>query len=97
MKTITVEVTQDDIANGKQGECGFCPIALALNRHAPANHHFTVGSNTATLCREDRNDSIPLETASLPLVASRFVYDFDHTSTVRPFTFKIGFHFLHAP
>lgn len=91
MKTITVDVTQDDIANGKQGECGFCPIALALNRHAPANHHFTVGSSTATLLREDRSDSIPLETVLLPRVAEAFVRSFDHRYTVEPFTFDLTF------
>lgn len=91
MKTITVEVTQADIANGKQGDCNFCPIALALNRHAPANHHFTVGTDRANLESVESIDSLITESVVMPRVAIEFVSSFDRIGFAEPFTFDITF------
>lgn len=34
-RTVTLEVTKDDIKNGKRGNPRYCPIALALKRALP--------------------------------------------------------------
>lgn len=32
---VTIEITEEDIRNGKHGSCGECPAALALGREFP--------------------------------------------------------------
>jgi len=39
--TLEVEVTQEDVNNGRRGNCVECPFALALNREI--NHPVAVG------------------------------------------------------
>lgn len=80
MKTITVEVTQEDIENGECGQCQTCPIALALGR--ATGRPWMV---TDTFAFESNGTSY----ARLPGVAQGFVLRFDENHPVAPFTFTI--------
>lgn len=84
MKTtkVRVVVTQRDIDHGIRGSCGFCPIALALQRQridlrVRPKHLEDPAANRGTV--------------PLPLKVTRFIhmFDFDGRHAVRPFQFTV--------
>lgn len=82
MKTVRVDVTQDDIAAGQQCSSFACPIALAARR-VLKDPFPCVGGNV--LLTEDANDGrLPL-----PPAARAFIRRFDHAETVEPFSFEL--------
>jgi len=80
VKTITVEVTQDDIDHGERGRCQTCPIALALKRATGE-----AWSVTDVIVYQVGRP----EYAWLPARAEGFVHRFDDCEQVKPFTFKL--------
>lgn len=91
-----ITVTLEDIANGKRDNCGYCPIALAMDRELG-------GQNWAAFCllsscptpvvgdksekpEHARGDYIAYET---PPIAQKFINDFDMGRPVRPFSFYL--------
>lgn len=81
MRTVTVEVTQDDIDAGRRKSCFGCPVARALRR-AVGGDAWVVGPSWARALAD---------AAALPLPpeAARFVRSFDDRSPVSPFTFTL--------
>lgn len=88
MKTITVEVTAQDIARGLRQHCQLCPIALALIRCAPNVSRVDVDWVSACLMLADSEDGLH---ATLPMSARRFVKRFDNAEPVAPLTFQLNF------
>ena len=81
---ITVEVTQDNIDNGKQRKCRECPIALALH-DVFLDSDVVVGEG---IVFEDPEDGAE-QRIPLPAEALKFIKDFDEGFPVRPFVFTI--------
>ena len=77
---LTVNVTQEDIDNGRRRTCSGCPVALAISR--AWGKRITVGPNDFGASHE----SIPL-----PREAMHFVELFDrgHAKTLLPFSFVV--------
>lgn len=80
MKTITVEVTAEDIANGVKGKCTSCPVARALSR--AAGEPWSVAFDYATRERDCAR-------AWLTPKCRTFIEDFDCGEPVAPFSFTI--------
>ena len=79
---LTVDVTKEDINQGRACSAGFCPIALALRRHP--------GLKVVGIGREEiYTHSFYAPRLRLPRKAQRFIVAFDHGEPVAPFTFKL--------
>lgn len=74
-----IEVTQEDIRNGKCKSFWGCPIALALARAGFKD----VIVSAAYACSKDKTLDFPVE-------ALHFINRFDRGETVKPFTFEIN-------
>jgi hypothetical protein len=81
-----IEVTTDDIVNGKREKCRECPIALAFNRCMP-EYQASVGVDTGSFFNHE--DRLVISLAFLPEVARDFVLNFDMQKDVKPFSFEI--------
>lgn len=81
MKTITIEVTEEDISTGKREKCFNCPVALAMARHL--GQLVKIGSFTWKIAGH--------EPFTLPHKAQRFISSFDNEGpeSVCPFTFTV--------
>ncbi len=75
---VTINVTQEDIDKGKQGDSCKCPVALALRRIHPGAR---VGSLTLFIA----DDWVE----STPEVARKFISEFDNGRPVGPISFDI--------
>jgi len=82
---VTIEVTADDIANGKPGVCSLCPIALAILRALPGWGDATV-TNWHVFPPDDGFAEI-----DLPSAACDFIESFDclGQAAVEPFSFEL--------
>lgn len=80
MRTLTINVTQEDIDKGIKESCFSCPVAKALRRVMSNSTYIRVGNPTVTVgsC-----------TTQLPIVASHFISKFDIDQPVSPFTFDL--------
>lgn len=81
---VRVEVTEDDIKNGKP-RTDECPLALAVNR---ATGHRSAVYRIAALMNADDNF---IATADLPPEAVEFHRTFDRHRPVYPFCFELEF------
>ena len=81
----TITVTEEDIANGKQGSSDSCPIALAMSRELGTGVH--VGFTVANF----RNPNGTYTFIQNPKVAQNFIMAFDgyHMETVLPVSFEV--------
>lgn len=77
--TLTVDVTAEDIKQGKAHTPDFCPIALAFKRVA-MTPNVMVGNTNAVIAGT---------CFTLPKSASDFVFAFDSKCFVEPFTFTV--------
>jgi hypothetical protein len=73
-----IEVTQEDIDNGIQMNCYYCPIARSIQRQTDL--YVAVRANYAVI-----GDDI----AYFPREAEQFIADFDAGEPVHPFSFEI--------
>jgi hypothetical protein len=73
---IKIEVTADDIANGKRGDSTCCPIALACLR--------IIHKDWFEVFQEYLNIEEPV-----PTVIKEFILAFDRKKDVQPFTFEL--------
>lgn len=98
MKTVVVEVTEKDIADGLCSDAFGCPVALAIRRaigiptpvpidQLMKNPTVGVTGKNAYVWHEHSVGDRPA--IPLPKDAEAFVDDFDHQRTVQPFTFQI--------
>ncbi len=77
----TIEVTQEDIENGKRHSCDKCPIALAVQR--TFKERWIV---SATFAAPYQRPGV----ADLPNEAMSFVVAFDADTNVFPFAFELN-------
>lgn len=81
MKTLTVTVTADDIAEGEALSCSACPVALAIRRLGYP--HARVDWGYAMMRGYDAR-------IELPPAAVKFIEDFDDGRVVHPFVFEFN-------
>jgi hypothetical protein len=81
-RAVTIDVTDEDIANGKPKEPYGCPIYLAGKR--AGIERLRVGSSCLDVLEGDRSMNI-----ELPPEASSFITLFDFGALVYPFSFTI--------
>ena len=74
-----IEVTAEDIKNGKKLNCFWCPIALAVSRSA----------NTPDCWVDNTRVEIRGMIYQLPREAGQFIVDFDKGARVEPFSFEL--------
>ncbi len=77
-----IEVTEDDIRNGKSYDCMTCPIALALSRAFKESLH--VRATPFSLFVDN-----PPRIFNPPQSVVAFMVDFDMHHPVQPFTFEL--------
>lgn len=80
MPIVEIEVTRENIADGRSFDCDYCPIALAIARHVRSNYRVSVGGMSCM---------IGTFSTDLPLSATEFVTRFDGGCRVLPFTFTV--------
>lgn len=101
-KTLTVEVTEDDIKNGIPQKACKCPIALAICRqlgYQPDDNYVDVAKQAIHVLEKDAEPitfgsgfrAKPLTQYHLPVNAQDFVERFDDYEDVYPFSFTALF------
>jgi hypothetical protein len=89
---ITVQVTQEDIADGERYACCECPVALALKR-ATGREWFVTGVFLNLLkpgqSFTDSGVAAVELTLDTPQEVKTFIHAFDENDPVKPFTFEI--------
>lgn len=80
-----IEVTKEDIKNGKRLECDLCPIALAIKRSDANIESVFVTPRHAYITRRSEGE----KNFRLPDQATIFVLQFDQASAVEPFEFEL--------
>ena len=83
-----VEVTQEDIDNGRPGIPGLCALALAMSRHLAAGEQAIVGPYMAFV----RKDEKYIRSYLLSPAAVEFVRNFDYRQPVKPQAFELREH-----
>lgn len=83
-----IEITQEDINNGKRGHYDSCPIALAANRQHK-NYKSKVGLNWIKMEGKWFMIFSIAKIEALPPEARAFIDFFDREIPVQPFTFEI--------
>jgi hypothetical protein len=86
MSKHTITVTQEDINDGKAGNCTLCPIALAAKRAFPDIFPVVGGYYLVLDSAPGTEDG---ELVDLPYEARQFVQSFDFGRPVEPFSFKV--------
>jgi hypothetical protein len=86
MKTLNVHVTQEHIDKGKQGNCYFCPVALAITPHGAYYSIISTRSYEFVLYLCDKRKEAKLPT---PEEVLDFINRFDAGKTVKPFSFAL--------
>lgn len=82
-KTITINVTADDIKKGFKGSCCSCPIALAAGRVLKHTQIVVPGGHITVWQKQ-----FIYKTYSLTKKAKKFILDFDSGKNVKPFKFR---------
>lgn len=93
MVKVKVEVTQKDIKNGIPQDCGYCPIALAVNRTFPKLNKIYVDSAEAYAEMDERIVVVSKTSKSCRKFIEKFD-EFDELACefqkkVKPFSFVI--------
>lgn len=91
LKTVVVEVTQEDIDAGKKCDCRECPVALAINRNLLATLCADCIRQSFLIIRRGQYSN-PQHHGVLPADAQWFIEEFDrrhHPVPVSPFSFPL--------
>jgi len=80
-RTVRIEVTEEQIAEGNRGDPCRCPVAKAIAKAIPG-----CGPAVNTLVIHFSCDGSRIST---PQVVKDFVNDFDHGHPVKPFEFPL--------
>jgi hypothetical protein len=83
--TLNIEVTKENIENGKVGQCGYCPIALAIIPKLAESISVLVFA--AEIRLEKRN--LWVDSIYLPTIARAFIRHFDRHEVVEPVNFSL--------
>jgi hypothetical protein len=84
----TVSVTAEHIARGEPGDCGWCPIALAVADALPGLAYLSIRLQDIDLRPRPDEDLIVI---GMPDEAVDFILDFDAGKPVKPFTFELDY------
>jgi len=77
---MVINITEEHIAKGVRGDCGRCPVALAMK----------AAFGPAVRIRVSVFDyEVHSITRELPEKARRFIHNFDQGTEVQPFSFEI--------
>ncbi len=87
MKTLHIQVTEDDIKQGIKGKCDGCPIVLAINRQLMDNCFAYVNGSIGKIYVKSPFHQLCV--FSIPIVAYQFIAAFDSDRNVGPFSFDI--------
>lgn len=82
---VTINVTQQDIDNGKTCVSSDCPVAWALNRVLKTGHWSQIGNPSFTIWT---NNEV-VHQAYLPSPVGDFIRRFDSFLDIDPFTFQL--------
>jgi hypothetical protein len=85
MCSFEVEISQEDISQGKKGNPDYCPVALAMKRRF--NTHVVVVTDVFRFMKGESFGG--KNYFKLPPEASQWIADFDHLKEVQPITFKV--------
>ncbi len=80
-----IEVTQNDIDEGRRGECELCPVARAIKR--ASGSHCVYVDPTEVLLGEN---VLEATWTKLPEEAAQFIEDYDNMQPVDPFSFNLN-------
>jgi hypothetical protein len=80
-----IEVTQEDIGNGKRKSCWGCPIALAVGRTANLSFGERFVGSTFIEWFDGR-----WHRSEVPPLAAQFIEAFDAGKPVKPFSFELS-------
>jgi hypothetical protein len=84
-KTVQVDITDDDIANGSRCSAWNCPIQRGVTR-ATGAQGVAVYPLWVAICDSEGRWN---ESTRLPAVAARFISDFDRSLPVQPISFEL--------
>jgi hypothetical protein len=87
LKGNILSVTREHIKKGKAGDCGKCPVALALLDGLPNATKVSVDEDSIIVVEAKGNG----RTVSyhVPRSVERFINNFDDEEPVKPFAFKL--------
>ena len=82
-----IEVTAEDIANGRRAHDNSCPVALAIGRTLHRENAVSVVSTDVQIF--NAAPFAEVEQATFPKEVTKFIKRFDGGKKVEPFTFEI--------
>jgi hypothetical protein len=85
MKTVAINVTQNDINKGVKKSCNLCPIARAIKRILKKKHGVNVYPHYAEIIINGTEKRIKFSAAPRD-----FIRNFDQENVVKPFEFEIA-------
>lgn len=87
---VTIEVTAEDIANGRQRSPGNCPVALAGKRVLPDGSYFAVCPEYVHyVSPEDRVEFVNVCRVEFPSWVGQTIKGYDDTGKMEPFSFDL--------
>lgn len=81
-----LEITQEDIDKGKQGDCGLCPIALAIRRKLPKSNPLVLSNRVFITDEHSKNKQYYFRMSSN---AQEFICEFDNGFPVKPIEIEL--------
>lgn len=89
MAKFTINVTQEHISKGVPKSRLECPVALAILGCVPNINRVSVWGSQIDLVLELDSSHQKIFYISAPYVVSNFVFDFDNSISVQPFSFEL--------
>lgn len=90
---LDIAVNDTHIRVGKGGDCGLCPVALALidALSRSGRRDWRVDVNPDRILIGPRKDALPTHRVDTPVIIREFVFDFDIGIPVSPFSCPLDF------
>lgn len=89
MRTLTIDVTADDLTNGQRQSCTSCPVALAVNRLLVRDLYAHVWNDALVIRRRPFADHV-IEREFNPIMVQN-IQRIDCNDDVTPFSFRLRF------
>lgn len=87
-----IQVTNEDIANGKRDDCKHCPVALAVKRVLKEDYYCAVDGKYISIYQLNGRF---LQNHYTSVIVLRFITMFDTGRNVEPFEFELGIDLLY--
>lgn len=88
---VNINVTEEDIAKGKRGDCSACPIALAAERALSEKFGDGIVNVCPLFISFTVNDPFTKALSNTPYRMREFMWNFDNKQEVAPFSMDIEF------